>query len=768
MSTNPRSSSSLSAANLRSEVSQSTSIQYLTPKSIETKSEVDLKEIWQIVQRRRWLIAGVACAVFTVTTAWSLSRKPVYMSTFRLLIEPTKTDDSAARQAVAPNLPGSGVNYTTLTQVLRSSETLLPIYQSLQRQYPTLTFDQMLQGLNLVRLKDTEIIEVSYLDQNSAKGQLVAEKLAEGYLNYGVQLRNRSVQQGIDFVEKQLPGLTNRVDQIQGKLERFRKDYEIVNPEDRAKYLTELIGQVESEQQQLQAKLAESKTLYGTLQQQVGQSPQAAIASSALSESKSYQALRDQLQQIETQISINSERLTPESPPVQALIKRRDGMLKQIAQEEVRTLGRPKAASDRGNLTGSLVDLNRQLITVSNEIKAMEARNQSLLQAAQQLRGSFAVIPTIVRQNTDLQRELLLANNSLDRFLASRETLQIEAAQKNKPWQIIAAPMQRPAPVFPSIPQSAGLGFIGSLFLGVMAALLAEKLDDVLYSAEELKQDSKFPILSIVPFYKHVGTMRLPAQVAYPTSGVGGLPPAVDVKAAPAPFLDLSDDAAIFREAFRSLYLSLSMRETIDSLHSVVVTSPLASDGKSTVALNLALAAATMGRRVLLVDADLYRPRAHIYSHLTNNQGLSQVLTTDVAVQGLIQQSLMERNLFVLTAGERQSDASRLLSSPKMLQIMDSVKSDYDLIIYDTPPLLGFSDSLILSSHTDGSLVVVGLGNTGRAALVESFNHLQMSGNRILGVVANCLKPGMSSVYKYHEYVRQNYNASKASEVVEA
>jgi polysaccharide biosynthesis transport protein len=168
------------------------------------------------------------------------------------------------------------------------------------------------------------------------------------------------------------------------------------------------------------------------------------------------------------------------------------------------------------------------------------------------------------------------------------------------------------------------------------------------------------------------------------------------------------------------------------------------------------------------VDADLYRPRAHIYSQLANNQGLSQVLTTDVEAQGLIQQSLMEHNLFVLTAGQRQSDASRLLSSPKMLQFMESVKSDYDLIIYDTPPLLGFSDSLILSRHTDGSVVVVGLGNTGRAALVESFNHLQMSGNQVLGVVANCLKPGMSSVYKYHGYVRQNYSASRAADVVEA
>ncbi|HTL89126.1 MAG TPA: polysaccharide biosynthesis tyrosine autokinase, partial [Leptolyngbya sp.] len=408
-------------------------------------------------------------------------------------------------------------------------------------------------------------------------------------------------------------------------------------------------------------------------------------------------------------------------------------------------------------LSGTLIELNHQLVTVSNEISALEAKNRSLVGTAQQLQASLTTVPSLVRQDVDLQRELKVANDSLDRFLASRESLQIEAAQNTQPWQLIAAPTQRPAPVFPSIPQSAALGLVGSLLLGVLAGLLVDKLDDVLYSADDLKQDAKFPLLSVIPFYKNLGGLSLPA-----ISSLRNLPAAtIDHPTQPAQTfsIDLSEDAAIFREAFRSLNLSLSLSSLQTPLHSVVVASALASDGKSTVALNMALAAATMGQRVLIVDADLYRSKVHLYAKVSNDQGLSQCLTSDVSVHHLIQPSPIEQNLFVLTAGKAQMDASRLLSSVKMKQMMEDLKEKYDLIIYDAPPVLGFSDSLILAGQTDGSIIVVGLGNTGRTALIEALRGLQLSGSPVLGVVANCLKPGTHLAHKYHEYVRRNYNS---------
>ncbi|WNZ47083.1 polysaccharide biosynthesis tyrosine autokinase [Leptolyngbya boryana CZ1] len=752
MSTNPLSKL------YQSEREHATPLHLFSLKNTESRSEVDLKKIWDIVQRRKLFVLVVALILLGATMAWSVSRKPVYMSTFRLLIEADKGKMLGQQASMGLSELTSSTNFTTLTQVLKSSQVLQPAFKELQKEYPNLKFDQFLTSLSVTRLKDTEILEVSYLDHDPNQGLSVVEKLSQNYLDYGEQLRSRNLQQGIKFVEKQLPGLYTRVNQIQSQLQGFRESNQIVNPEDRAKYLITLSSEIETNQKQTQAKLAESKALYATLRKQVGNTPEVAIAASALSESKAFQELRSQLQQVETQLSMNAERLTPDAPPVQALIKKRQGILAQMEREARQTLSTTGVKQAQGNLSGTLIELNRQLITVSNEINALEARDRSLVATARQLQVNLKAIPSLIRQDVDLQRELKVANDSLDRFLASRETLQIEAAQNTQPWQIISAPSQRPAPIFPSIPQSAALGALGSLFLSVLAALLVDKLDDVLYSAEDLKQDTKIPLLSVIPFYKNLHEPSLPAM-----SSLRNLPSGALAENAGKPAqtfsIDLSEDAAIFREAFRSLNLSLSMTNLQNPLHSIVVASALASDGKSTVAMNMALAAATMGQRVLLVDADLYRSKVHVYARVPNEQGLSQYLTSDAPLDTLIQQSAMEQNLFVLTAGKAQMDASRLLSSSKMKTLMEDLKEEFDLIIYDAPPVLGFSDSLILSGQVDGSVLVVGLGNTGRTALIESLRGLQMSGSPVLGIVANCLKPGTHLAHKYHEYVRRNYNS---------
>lgn len=747
----------------QSNLSQETGnpLHFVSFKGADSRPELDLKKIWDVVQRRKVFVGMIALILFSATMAWTVSRKPVYLSMFRLLIEPMKSNP--AQQLGVPLTEQNGaINYTTLTRVLTSSQILEPAFKALKKKHPSLTYEQFLQNLSVNQLKGTEIIEVSYLDTNANQGLEVTEKLSQTYLNYGEQLRNRNLQQGIKFVEKQLPILYDRVDQIQGKLKGFREQNKLVNPEDRARYLIEMSGKIESDQKATQAKLAESRALYATLRKQVGNSPEAAIAASALSESRTYQALREQLQQLETQISMNLERLTPDAPPVQALSKRRDGVLAQMERERKHTLNNTRIKQAPGNLSGSLIELNRQVVMVSNEIRALEARDRSLIKTAQELQAALVTVPSLMRQNVDLQRELKVANDSLDRFLANRESLQIEAAQKTQPWQVIAAPAQFPAPIFPTIPQSAALGLIGSLFVGVLAALLIDKLDDVLYSADDLKQDGKFPLLSVIPFYKDLSALSLPAMTS-----LRNLPASSSEnpsQAAQAFSIDLSEDAAIFREAFRSLNLSLSMSNLQTPLHSIVVASALASDGKSTVTLNMGLAAAIMGQRVLIVDADLYRSKLHTYARVSNEQGLSQFLTSDATVHHLIQQSPIEPNLFILTAGKPQSDASRLLSSAKMKQMMEDLKEHYDLIIYDAPPILGFSDSLILAGQTDGSIIVVGLGNTGRTALIESLRGLQLSGSPVLGIVANCLKPGTHLAHKYHEYVRRNYN----TDVVEA
>jgi capsular exopolysaccharide synthesis family protein len=168
-------------------------------------------------------------------------------------------------------------------------------------------------------------------------------------------------------------------------------------------------------------------------------------------------------------------------------------------------------------------------------------------------------------------------------------------------------------------------------------------------------------------------------------------------------------------------------------------------------AIHLAQTAAAIGQRVLLVDSDLRRPQLHVRLGLPNEQGLTDVITTDLSLNDAIQRSPIEENLFVMTAGQATTDSIKLLSSDKMQYLMEQFQAFFDLVIYDTPPLLGLADGNLLAANTDGIVLVVGIEKTDRSMLTKALDGLKISGAPVLGVVANGIKGYTPSSYtSYH------------------
>ena len=165
-----------------------------------------------------------------------------------------------------------------------------------------------------------------------------------------------------------------------------------------------------------------------------------------------------------------------------------------------------------------------------------------------------------------------------------------------------------------------------------------------------------------------------------------------------------------------------------------------------------------MGQRVLLVDANLRFPQLHTSLGLPNVQGLSNLLSQNLDPNALIQQSPLEENLFVLTSGQHRAHSTRLLASNRMQYLMEQFQAAFDLVIYDAPHLLGIADANFLAEHTDGLLMVVGVGKTKRSVFMQVLNELNNFRLPILGVVANYVKTSTNSSYGYHNhYYEQNH-----------
>jgi capsular exopolysaccharide synthesis family protein len=717
----------------------------------------ELSDLLTVARRRMLLIAGVAIAVTSGVAAKVLKEVPQYEGKFQLLVEPASGQDDKFKK-LSESLDSSvgdkakGVDYQTQIQVLRSPQVLSPILKKIQARYPDITEDTLRSKLVITRMAETKIIEVRYQDSDPDKIQFVLKQIVDAYVKYSEQEQQDSVKQGLTFVNQQTDLLQNRVNSLQQKLQEFRQAYNIIDPQTQGQLLTTRVGEIVQQRQETLSQLGESEKLYGELKSQLAQlgvSPEQAVTASALSEAPRYQQSLNKLAEIENKIAVESARFTEDSPAIQALREQQRNLKPLVEQEAATAVGRvatgvPDNAQSLASPSSLRLELTKKMVEAANQKQVLEVRKNAIAQAEKDLGQQLKNLATIARGYTDLQRELTVAAESLNRFLAVRESLQIEKAQKTRPWQQLTKPERPILPISPNVPRGIILGAIAGLLAGAGAALLAEKLDKVFHSPDELKDSSGLPLLGTIPFQKELKGRFLSgaARRALPDAEIGEL--------------ELNNQshhymASPFSESFRSLFTNLQFISPDHPIRSLVISSSVPAEGKSTISTFLAQAAAAMGQRVLLVDADLRRPQVHVRNDLPNVWGLSNVISSEINVDDVIQQSPLEDNLYILTAGQIPPDPTRLLCSKKMHNLVQRFQDAYDLVIFDAPPLLGLADARLMAAHTDGIAMVVGLGKTDRAVLTQVLYGLKMSRARVLGVVANGVKNYTASSYDYYQ-----------------
>lgn len=738
------------------------SLPYIYPEQVyeEDVNRLELRQVLGILRRRALVVASVAIAVATVVGTRAWNTPPLYEGKFRVLVEPITAETKVAQNFGA--IVYSILDYSTQTEVLRSPSVMDSIVKRIQAEYPEINYGYLMQRLSISRLGETKIIEVRYQDNDPKRAEKILQHVANGYLDYSQKQRQSDVRQGIDFVKQQLPNLQERVNGLQARLQKFRQEYNFIDPEQKAQELGGRISGIEQQQVEANTKLNELRSLYTLLQTQLGLQPNEAIVASALSEAPRYQKLLTELQDVETKLATESVRFTEVSPNIQTLREKRQRLLPLIAQETQRVVGTTISpttvnAQKLSNQNSIRLSLTQQFVDATNQIKVLEVRNQALKRAEDFLVQEFKQMPIRAREYTDLQRELKVTTESLLRFLSTRENLEIEAAQKATPWQLIDAPNQS-YPISPDKYRNIMLGVIAGLLLGAGAAWLVEMLDNVFHSVEDLKNQTGMPLLGVIPFSKVLKKVA-PGE----SSETAGLLLPEGSLTTENSRVHTRYNASQFTESFRSLYTNIRLLSTDMPIRSLVISSSTPAEGKTVISLHLAQAAAAMGQRVLLVDADLRRPQVHKRLDIPNMRGLTNLISSeDLDFHEVIQNSPHEENLYIMTAGQIPPDPTRLLSSDKMQTLMADFQSAFDLVIYDTPPLVGFADASILATPTDGVILVVGLGKTDRYPLMQALDTLRISGTPILGLVANGVK---SYTTRWQDSYNRYYNQSSVDQI---
>jgi capsular exopolysaccharide synthesis family protein len=695
------------------------------------------------LRRRLLLIVGVASAITLAAGLKAFTDTPVYDAKFEILVQPDSAESQVissldetgnrptSRQAVTPD----GVK-ADLLQILASPKILEPVVQKLQNESPNICsellnpgaedpvidpslseaevrrrcYEAMVNNLAITTLaEESNIVQVSFRGNDEESVVKVLDLISEAYLAYSLESRQADIQRGIKFVENKLPDLRDRVSVLQDQLQQLRQRYVLIDPESKGNELSNQISAFSQEQLQAQVELEQSRTLSSDLQGQLSQLPTELAASSALSENPRYQNLIAQLLALDGEIAQASTIYLETAPEMEVLLEQRRNILSLLTRES-------QVAQ-------------RQ---VGGQVRQLEVRDRALQQTLGSLRADVNELALVSRIYTDIQRELQIATDNLNQFLAKRQLLEIDAAQREIPWELLT-PTTEPEPTSASLPQNLVLGAILGLLVGIGAALLAERMTDVVQTPEELKRITGFPILGAIPNNDSLlgasGINSFAVSLQRLDSAIQQNQQNQDINRARYKDIDA------FSEAFRSLYANIRLLNSDSPIQSLVISSTQPGEGKTTTAIHLAMAASAMTQRVLLVETDLRRPRLYQYLGLHHSGGLIDVISGDLSVKEAIQRSTFEPNMFVLTAGAIPPDPTRVLSSQKMQRLMEQFQNSFDLVIYDAPPLVNFADAYLIGAHTNGMILVSEVGKLRRSALEQGLDRVQVAKTPVLGIV---------------------------------
>jgi capsular exopolysaccharide synthesis family protein len=687
--------------------------------------DLDFKKFWLIL-KRRWLPAAAvfSCVAAGATVLASL-QQPEYAASGKLLFKKTnQTSLTGLNEQIGEldSLAGKSNPLSTEIEIIRSVPFLQKTITALDlknEKGDPLKPQVLANKIALKNIPLTDVLQLSYESTDPEEAAAVVNKIMSLYIENNVTTNRAEAVAAGEFIAKQLPRTEATVRQAEVALRQFKEQNQVVALDEEAKSAVAVIKQLDGEITDAQAGLADANARSAMLQKQVGMNSREAIATSSLNESEGVQKVLAEFQQIEAELAVQQTRFVDTHPTIQALKDRREA-LKALLQERVKqSLGTETQVSNGSLQMGEI----KQKLTedfVKSEVERLGIANRlaSLSNAQAAYKQRVNILPRLEQQQRELERRLEAAQSTYEILLKKLQEVRVAENQNMGNARIIE---------FALVPGNASnrekllilaFGNLAGILLAIATIFILEVSDTSIKTLKQARELFGYTLLGSIPYFgKKVSHRRKNQELSIPEL------PVVNIPRSP------------ISEAYRMLQANLKFLSSDKALKVIVVTSSVPKEGKSTVSANLAAAMAQLGRRVLLVDADMRHPLQHHIWELTNAAGLSDVIVGQAEFESTVKEVMPK--LDVLSAGVIPPNPMALLDSKRMASLIDYFAEHYDFVIIDAPPLVLAADAVTLGKITDGVLLVTRPGvvdSTSAAAAKES---LERSGQNVLGLVVN-------------------------------
>jgi succinoglycan biosynthesis transport protein ExoP len=567
-------------------------------------------------------------------------------------------------------------------------------------------YNHLLKMLSLQEVRNTNLIQINVFSTDPKEAAQLANTIAQVYMDRRVAESQSTVSLGLDQLKGEVAKQEQAVNDAYTEASRLRTVSNINDPnpdsiEGGARVEDSSVSSNQEKVNEARSQLATLRSKVEALNKLKSEDLMRAAGQLNLSDPIIEKSLPVYQTAQSDKARMMSSGLGPNHPDVKASQAQIDTIETQLRQqiESIR----------KGYAT--------QLSILENSLKAMEI-NLKTSQTQQQ------DVKTASAQYMDAKYKYVQARKLLEAAKTRLSSVSMERTMPQRPAFIRDAAEPALMPSKPNVMVNMLLGVAAGLVLGICLAFFLEYLDTSVKTMEDVERFLNLPVLAVIP------------------KGIRLLPRAGE---------DTAD-----AEAYRILKTNAELYRKKIGAHTISVISGGASEGKSTTVCNLATTWAASGQRILVVDADMRRPAQHHLFELDNRVGLGNYLKGKAALAEVIQTTSVE-NLQVLPAGSAGADAVSLLNSHRMEQLLEETKKQFDLVIFDCPPILGVSDTSIIADFTDCSLIVVQHRRFPRSMLLRVKNTLENIGGNILGVVLNNVDIRHDQAYQYYTSYNHYY-----------
>ena len=720
------------------------------------RKEIDVLEYARVVLKRKWVLVTFAIVLVLLAALISFTTTPLYRATATLLI-----DEPGASLLNIQDVLNAGAYYRTdymgtyfntqlrlLTSRSLAERVAKKINLGSRAEFrgagePTPSSADyafsILGGLSIAPIEETRLVYVSYVSPHASLAADVVNALIEEFVSFSVETRYEATKQTSEFLSEQVALLREDLKRKEEDLQKYGQDKNILYLSGDESTVVNKFSEVNTALTTAQIERYAKETVYRELKN---------ISVDALPESVSnptIQALKTTYSQVKSDYEEKGKTYRPDYPEM-AQLKARLDATKNTLQEEIR-----------------------------KEVTAAEANYRAALKIESSLQGLLdKQRGDVTRMNKNaifyhtLRTEVENMRTLLSTLIAKQNEIQVSSqlgGLRTSNIKVVDRALVPGGPFTPNVRRNLLTALLLGLFGGLGLIFLVEYLDNTVKGPEDVEKLVGLPSLGIIPFLSADGLKKKSDPYgSYRSYGAEGDKPGETIpEVCEIELINHLYPKFSIAEDYRTVRTSILFSHADSAPKTISFTSTLPQEGKTATISNLAVSFAQLEGKVLLIDADLRKPRLHKIFNLLNVNGLSSYLAGKNSFDEVVQMTCID-NVWTIPSGPHPPNPAELLNSKRMKELLALAKDRFNIVLLDTPPVLAVIDPVIISSLVDSTVFVVRAGKTTRRPLVRAVEEIRKSKADIIGVVFNEVKIGHRGIgTPFYHYYQYEYEATEGA-----